>query len=233
MDNSPARHQRIRLLSILEVTLIVVLAAVPLFISFPYRVNIFLSWEGAYRLSEGQVPYRDFGMPLGFMYWVVPALFFKIFGVQMITLVKAQVFLNIISGLAFRSMLRSLDAPPGVRFLSVLLFCVSYSFFNFWPWYNHTVIVYELAGLAFLLKYTSGEGGKRRWWLLAASGVLVFCSFFTKQDGGALAFMLAFALLVYNGVARKDWPALLVFTGSFMLAALCIMAPGASRKASA
>src|SRR5919112_4000598 len=88
--------------AVAEIIIIVILACVPLFATFPYRVNIFLSWEGAYRLSQGQIPYRDFGMPLGYMFWVVPALFMKLFGTQLITLVKAQVLINIISGLASR-----------------------------------------------------------------------------------------------------------------------------------
>src|SRR5690349_17796802 len=117
-----------------EVFLIILLACVPLFIRLPYRVNIFLSWEGAYRMSEGQLPFKDFGIPLGGMYWVIPALFFKIFGAKLITLVKAQVLINIIAGLAFRSILVSLSVDKGIRLASVLLFCISYSFFNFWPW---------------------------------------------------------------------------------------------------
>src|SRR5438309_10888329 len=155
----------------LEIFIIVGLACVPLFASFPYRVNIFLSWEGAYRLSQGQVPYRDFGMPLGYMYWVVPALFMKVFGTQMITLVKAQVFINIISGFAFRSILKSLNVQPGVRLLLALFYCLSFSFFNFWPWYNHTVIVYEVVALAFLLRYIfQNPITKYNWlWLVASA----------------------------------------------------------------
>jgi hypothetical protein len=61
--------------SVVEILLIVSLACVPLFATFPYRVNIFLSWEGAYRMSQGQIPYRDFGMPLGYMFgWFRPFL---------------------------------------------------------------------------------------------------------------------------------------------------------------
>ena len=169
--------KRIKIFAALEWAIIIVLAVIPLFVAFPYRVNIFLSWEGAYRLSQGQVPYHDFGMPLGYMYWVIPALFFKLFGVQMITLVKAQVFINIISGLAFRSILKSLSVQPGVRLISVLLYCISFSFFNFWPWYNHTVIVYEMIALAFLMRYCMHH--QRKWWLLTLSGLFTFCSFFT------------------------------------------------------
>jgi hypothetical protein len=87
-----------RILPLGEIILIIILALIPAFASFPYRLNIFLSWEGAYSLYLGQLPYRDFGMPVGYMYWVIPAIFFKIFGPQMITLVKAQVFINILAG---------------------------------------------------------------------------------------------------------------------------------------
>src|SRR5688572_18178782 len=107
-----------RVLANAEVFLIIVLASVPLFSSFPYRVNIFLSWEGAYRMSQGELPFRDFGTPLGGMYWVIPAIFFKIFGAKMITLVKAQVFINIIAGLSFRSILKSLPTGAAIRFVS-------------------------------------------------------------------------------------------------------------------
>ena len=169
MNELTADTNKQRLFSVIEILFIVVLAFVPLFSSFPYRVNIFLSWEGAYRISQGEIPYRDFGMPIGYMYWTIPAIFFKIFGAKMITLVKAQVFINIISGLAFRSILKSLDVQPGVRLLSVVLYCISFSFFNFWPWYNHTVIVYEFVGLAFLLQYISGK--KIHWIWLSLSAL--------------------------------------------------------------
>jgi len=216
-------HRRSKLFTILELGIIVLLAVVPLFLTFPYRVNIFLSWEGAYRLSEGQVPYRDFGMPLGYMYWVVPALFFKIFGAQLITLVKAQVLINIVSGLAFRSILKSLGVQPGIRLLSVLLYCVSFSFFNFWPWYNHTVIVYQFAGLAFLFAYFFRE--KKNWIFLSLGALFTFFSFFTKQDGGGLALLLALALTGYYCLHHKNWKPLGIFVLSYAVTAFACIAP--------
>jgi hypothetical protein len=209
-------------LSLLETAIIVLLASVPLFLSFPYRINIFLSWEGAYRLSQGHIPYKDFGMPLGYMYWVIPALFFKIFGAQLITLVKAQVFINILSGLAFRSILKSLDIQPGVRFLSVILYCISFSFFNFWPWYNHTVIVYEMIALAFLMRYFLIN---QRWYLLSLSALFTFFSFFTKQDGGGLSLMLSLALLLYYSIAEKYWKGLVIYILSIVGISILFILP--------
>ena len=214
-----------RILALGEILLIIVLALAPLSGHFPYRFNIFLSWEGAYRLYLGQVPYKDFGMPLGYMYWVIPAISFKIFGPYMMSLVKAQVFINIVGGFAFRSILKSLSVRPGIRFLSVLLFLISYSFMNFWPWYNHTVIMYELVGLSFLLKFIFGKGSRGRWGMLMASGAFIFFSFFTKQDGGGLALLVCVALLAYNSYYEKDWKQLPVFVGSVALTGFFLIFP--------
>src|SRR2546423_14652104 len=90
-------EKSLRFYNIVDILIIIFFACVPLFVSFPYRINIFLSWEGAYRISQGQVPFRDFGLPMGYMYWLIPAIFFKLFGPYLITLVKAQVLINIIS----------------------------------------------------------------------------------------------------------------------------------------
>lgn len=212
-----------KLFSVLQVFIIVSLASVPLFMTFPYRVNIFLSWEGAYRLSQGQVPFRDFGLPMGYMYWVVPAIFFKFFGPQMITLIKAQVLINILSGLAFRSVLKSLSLQSGIRLLCVLLYCISFSFFNFWPWYNHTVIVYEMIGLAFLMNYFFS--GNKRWTLLSLSALFSFLSFFTKQDAGIMGFILCLALLACYCIYEKKWNPFFIFLSTFIIVAFAIIAP--------
>lgn len=211
--------------AVLEILIIVLLALVPLFTAFPYRINIFLSWEGAYRLSTGQVPFKDFGSPVGYGYWIIPALFFKLFGSQMITLVKAQVFINIIAGLSFRSILKSLGVTPGVRLLSVLVFVMSYSFFNFWPWYNHTVIVYELVAISFLLRSFFAAGNIGRYGFMVLAALFVFLSLFTKQDGGGMALMLCLALLAYNSLETRRWLDIPLFLGMFAVIAVLFIAP--------
>jgi hypothetical protein len=223
MDTRPLTTARY--LPVAELIIIILLAIVPLFVTFPYRVNIFLSWEGAYRMSQGQLPFRDYGMPLGGMYWVIPAIFFKLFGAKMITLVKAQVFINIISGLAFRSILKSCKVQPGIRMVSVLLYCISYSFFNFWPWYNHSVIVYEFVGLAFLLKFiTTSAGRYRNVWLLLAALFTCF-SFLTKQDAGGMTFGIACVLLTWHGWTTKKWLPLPLFVIAFTAFFMLVLAP--------
>jgi len=211
--------------AIAESFIIIALALVPLFVTFPYRVNIFLSWEGAYRISSGQIPFKDFGSPLGYGFWIFPAIFFKLFGPELISLVKAQVCLNIMAGFAFRSIMKSLGVQPGVRFLSVLVFVLSYSFFNFWPWYNHTVIVFELVGLSFLFRSFFSESRLSKYaWMLGAA-FFTFLSVFTKQDGGGMAFMLCLLFLAYNSFHTKRWLDLPAFVAMFILVALIMILP--------
>ncbi len=193
-----------------DIYIIIFFCCVPLFLSFPYRVNIFLSWEGAYRLYLGQIPYRDFGLPMGFMYWVVPAIFFKIFEPYLITLVKAQVFLNLICCLSFRGILKKLNLADGIRISVIIVFCLSYILINFWPWYNNSVIIYEIVALNFLFAFFIRENN-RKYIYLILSCFFFFISFFTKQDGGFLGFAIAFALVFYNALITKKWKDLFLF----------------------
>jgi hypothetical protein len=218
-------NQLKRILSIAELLIIVVVALIPLFPNLPYRLNSYLSWEGAYRMANGQVPFKDFGMPLGYMYWVIPAFFFKVFGAQMITLVKAQVFINILGGLCFRWMLKSLNVPAAISFIGILVFCLTYSLPNYWPWYNNTVIFYEFVALAFLIHYLTRK--PTRWALIwpALSGAFVFFSFFTKQDGGGLALLVCLGLLIYDAIIERRWLPVTIFIAGMLSTGLLMIVP--------
>lgn len=214
-----------RQIALLEYLLILITSLSSLFLNQNYAANIYLSWEGAYRLYLGQVPYKDFGLPVGFGMWVIPALFFKIFGPYLSTLIKAQAFINILSALAFRSILKQMKIAPGIRLLSLLLYIVSFSYFNLWPWYNHSVIVFEFIGIAFLLRYILNEKRRNALFNLFLSCLFLFLSFFTKQDAGALAFMIAVALIVCHAFYEKRiWPVAWFFL-FYVSIGLCFFLP--------
>ncbi|HNT49855.1 MAG TPA: hypothetical protein PKK67_04665, partial [Cyclobacteriaceae bacterium] len=119
---------------------IVVTSLLPLFFDLSYQINLYMIWEGAYRLSLNQLPYKDFGIPMGIYGWVMPALFFKMFGASLFTLAKTQAFMNIVSGLSFRWILINVGASAPVRFLCIVIFSLTYILGLYWPQYNHTVI---------------------------------------------------------------------------------------------
>ncbi len=203
--------------ALLEILIIVLLAIIPSFLNFPYRVGLYLSWEGAYRLSEGQIPFRDFGLPMGGFYWIIPAVFMKLFGPALLSLIKAQVFINILSGLAFRSILKSLSVAPAIRLSAILIFCLSYSFRNYWPWYNHTVVVFGFIALAFLLRGFFTPDPKRIRIYLVLSSIFTYISFFTKQDGGGLIFFICLFLTFYNAWFDKKWSYVALYLAPFAL----------------
>jgi hypothetical protein len=207
-----------------DILIIFAFCLLPLFLSFPYRVNIFLSWEGAYRLYKGEIPYRDFGLPMGFAFWVVPAIFFKIFGPYFLSLVKAQVFLNLVCCFSFRGILNKLKLSDGLRISVMLVFCISFVMINFWPWYNNTDIIYEIVALNFLFSFF--ERAKRnRYWFLFLACLFLFISFFTKQDGGFLAFAIAIVLVAYNSFYTKKWGDFLLFILIYVAIGFLIILP--------
>lgn len=188
-----------------EWLLIVGFCIIPLFVKFPFRINLFLAWEGAYRLAEGQVPFRDFGMPLGFGFWIIPALFFKVLGYQMITLIKAQVFINIITFVAFRSIIKTLGLNSSQRTIALLIMGLTYVLVNFWPWYNNMVFVYELLAIQMLLLGCFYARAWKAHLLLALSTLFVVLSIFTKQDGGGLTLVLVSALALLYAYRNQEW----------------------------
>lgn len=192
--------------SILSYLIIVFFSCIPLFFSFPFRDNSYLIWEGAYRMYSGQFPFADFGLPLGYGFWLLPTLSFHLFGPYMFSLIKIQVLINIVSGCTFKAIADLFVKKRPVVFLSVLLFCVTYIFINFWPWYNHIVIVYEMIGLYLLLRVMVNEtDGFKRYLYLTFSALFIFLSVFTKQDAGGLAILIVGLLLIYHTYVTKQF----------------------------
>ena len=212
-------------IEIAELLIILISVSVPLFINMPYRINIFLSWEGAYRLYLGQIPYRDFGLPLGFGYWLIPALFFKIFGPYLISLVKAQAFINLLLLLSFRSILNVFGLSAPQRLLALLIFILSYTFTNFWPWYNQSVFVFEVLGLNFILwGMFRPPAGKFNFYPVLGA-IFIFWAIFTKQDYGGLALVLALTLLAYHSITERQVRDALWFSVTLGIVALAVILP--------
>ena len=170
---------------------------IPLFRNLSYEQNFFLTWEGAYRLTQGQIPYRDFGIPLGIGFWLVPALFFNLFGPFFVSLLKAQVFLNLISLASLRVIFKKLGFSEAAILLILLVNCTSFVYINNWPWYNHTVYVFQLLSIMFLVLYFSGVKLKFRYMNLVFCALISTLAFFTKQDGGAFSILINGILIVF------------------------------------
>ncbi|MGC1240914.1 MAG: hypothetical protein WA874_04960, partial [Chryseosolibacter sp.] len=221
LDKSLSERQ----LLVIELIIIAFFSFIPLLFNNPYRINIFLSWEGAYRMYLGQMPFRDYSLPMGYGYWVIPAIFFKIFGPYFYTLIKAQVFINLIHLLSFRAILKKLNVQPVVILLSVLVFCFSYVSFNFWPWYNNMVIAFELVAIYFVLDAIFRTDGWKLWASLVLSSFFIFFSIWTKHDAGGMGLMIIYGMLTYNAWVDRSLKKWLAFTGFTLFFAIIFIAP--------
>jgi hypothetical protein len=210
----------------IEIAVMLILSGFPAIFSLPFRIHLDLPWEGAYRMTLGQMPFRDFKMPLGYGFLIILWAFFKIFGPYIFTLIYAQIFINVVAAVAFRNILKLLNVKAVYILLGVFTLCVSYNFLYFWPWYNHTAVMYELLAFNFLLLAMLKEkSGWKHGLNLFLSAVFVFLTFFTKQDYGGLAFIFACILLAYYSFIEKKWLDLPVFAGFFGLTALLFILP--------
>jgi hypothetical protein len=218
LEMPPARYRFIDLILCLPFLLI------PLVLELPYRVNIFLSWEGAYRLYLGQMPFRDFGLPMGFGYWLIPTAFFHLLGPSMFSLVVAQVFINALSLVSLRGIFYNCGLKAYQVTLLLVVFCLTYVIYNFWPWYNHSVIVFELASLWMLTAFLSDTGRVRFLWLML-SAVMAFLSFFTKQDAGAICIVACLMVLFYHGFLTRKFGALATYSASLVIVAVLVITP--------
>jgi hypothetical protein len=211
-----------RQITTIEFAVITLFSCLPLLLELPFRVNIFVTWEGAYRMYMGQIPFRDYGMPLGYGFWLIPFIFFKIFGPYLYSLVIAQAFINFISLVAFRGILKLFNVSSGQTLLAVTVMCLSFVMVNFWPWYNHTVFVYELIGLYFLFRYLLKES-KIIWLVLAA--FFIALTFLTKQDAGGLGIMLTGGILFVDALVTKKFKALFLYIGFYAVAMAILILP--------
>ncbi len=211
--------------NILTIIFIGALATVPLLMKYPFNINIFLAWEGAYRIYLGQVPSIDFYLPMGFVFWVLPALFFKIFGPNLFTLIIFQSFINLATLLIFRRILILLKVNYYVIFISTLVLGLSYVLLNFWPWYNNFVFVLQLVSIMFLLMARASSAPiKNILYLVIAAGFSIF-AFFTKQDAGGITIFINLILVFYISIRKSAYKQLLIFIISLAIWALPFILP--------
>jgi hypothetical protein len=135
-------------------------------------------WEGAYRVSLGQLPYTDFGMPLGPVSLIVPAIAFKIFGAAWRVLELTQLFLNGIILLICYSILKKISRHQFEILASLALATFLHLFFLVSPWYNSTALIFLLGTIRLALN----EDGVSH----ALAGSCCALTILTKQDYGLM-----------------------------------------------
>jgi len=184
----------------------------PLLVNHRYELNLYVVWAGAFRLAEGQLPYMDFGIPMGVGFFLIPALFFKLFSPQFFTLIWAQLFINLVFFWTFYKLLSAFSLPKMAISLGILALTIIYIPLNYWPWYNNSVIVYEFLGI-YLLVYglmVSGQITKQLIYVIL-SAFIVFITFMTKQDAGSMTILISGIILLFHAIIYRNYYLLPIF----------------------
>ncbi|HTR35356.1 MAG TPA: hypothetical protein VMH80_05615 [Bryobacteraceae bacterium] len=143
-------------------------------------------FDGAWRLLQGQVPYRDVLYPFGPVTFVVQALFFMVFGVNFSATVLSAAVLNAVAGLlVMRIVYRLLPDARAIAFLAgIATICWFQAPFGT-LWFEQTAFFFGLVAL-FVALEAEFLVGSRVYWLHACAGVLMVVSVLSKQNAGVL-----------------------------------------------
>ncbi len=166
---------------------------------FSFRKIIFfrdyaIIFEGALRLSLGQIPFNDFGIPMGPISLVIPAIFFKLFGVNWSIFQLSQMLINAFILLVYTNIILIITNKKFIIFSFVITFSFYYLIFITHPWYNTTALLFYLAALFFSLQKN------KLWWLM--SGISASFCIFSKQDYGILCI---FSIVFVNFIIYSNY----------------------------
>ena len=147
-------------------------------------------FDGAWRLLQGQVPYRDTLYPFGPVTFLIQELFFKLFGVNFSATVISAAVLNAIAALIVVRIVRRLF--PREKSIAVVAGVVTACWFQA-PfgtlWFEQTAFFFALLALFAVLE---GElsGSSWRYPLHALGGFLLAWSVLSKQNAGILFWLV-------------------------------------------
>jgi len=177
-------------------------------------------FEGAYRVSLGQIPFQDFFIPIGPVVFYMQTFFNLIFGTNILSMIIHSFILSITLSLIFYYFARK-EFKPLTSFVFAFFLYLSFSGLSFHPFYNYTTYFFLFLNIFLILYHIKKESLPTYIYLLSA--ILGVLDFYTKQDTGALHLTLIFAYFIFN--YRKDWkkiilayllPSIILLAGTFL-----------------
>lgn len=167
-----------------------------------YYFDQSIIFDGAWRVLNGQIPFRDFVAPVGPVIFYLQALFFKLWGVTHFAYrLHAAVLSAVLTAVVMQITLWIL---PGRRWLCLMTGLLT----TFWfyaplgtPWYSQDSVFFGALGLAGIF-YAFRNGNTffparcRFHWLgpFFWAGPCMVLSFLTKQNSGAMFLLMPYIL---------------------------------------
>jgi len=177
-------------------------------------------FDGGLRIWHGQIPYRDFFLPLGPMVFYLQAFFDLLAGPNIRAMqLHAGVINAIVLCLFFLYARRNIPTWIALVLTGVLHFCYYGATVN--PWYNHTALFFYFIGQVALWNALDDDEFVPVSCLIF-SGVCAALAVFSKQDIGGLAAVFMGSQLLFFG--RRPLKESMIYAGSGLLTAGILVA---------
>ena len=173
---------------------------------YPFDQSIV--FDGAYRLLQGQIPYKDFVFPFGPMAFWLQALFFRILGVDYSAYLAGSACISLLAVLCSVAVVRlALPDSTWLAHLAGLLTAVWFYPPFGTPWVDQTAFFFGLAGiLAVLIGLRADRKGHALSWLwYLIAGCSCFASIISKQNVGVFLLPLYPLLLTVGHRDRRRY----------------------------
>ncbi|MCK9604009.1 MAG: glycosyltransferase family 39 protein [Candidatus Omnitrophica bacterium] len=152
-------------------------------------------FDGSYRVLSGQIPYKDFIMPVGPVVFWLQAIFFKILGISYFSYIFGAAYINSLVVLLSVIIIRLLF--PSKKYLSyIAAFLTAVWFYPPFgtPWVEQTAFFFSFLAITAILSarvFIKGKGI-----LLLLAGSFAALSILSKQNAGLYILPLYFILLI-------------------------------------
>jgi hypothetical protein len=161
-------------------------------------------FDGAWRLVQGQVIYRDFFVPYGPTIFFIQWLFFRIAGVDLSSMVLSAAVVNSLAVVIVIWLIRRLLPDPDQRPTAVaggLLTAVWFQAPTGTLWFEQVAFLFNLISLALVLKAT--QGNRTSTYLRITAGWCLVISILSKQSAGIVFLPVPLVAVVIE--VLPDW----------------------------
>ena len=182
-------------------------------------------FDGAWRVLQGQVPYRDFVMPFGPITFWLQAAMFRGFGVDFSTLVLTAAVLSVLATLLVTRLIwRLTSGSVSWSMLGGLLTAVWYQAPFGVPWMEQTAFFFDLLALLSVVEGRFVKRGAAAYFAFA--GVASMLSVLSKQNAGGLfvAVCLGCLCLPCTRAIGRALRAVVAYAAGGLFAALAFLA---------
>ena len=162
-------------------------------------------FEGSQRISEGQMPYKDFTIVMGPVVFLMQSFFNLFFGTTFFSMFIHSLFLSLIICIIFYYFCRK-EFNIFISFIFSIFFYISFQGLAFHPFYNHSTYFFLFLNVFLLLLYIKKP---LPIYVFILSSILASLDFYTKQDIGVLHIILVFCYFIFN--YKKQWKSIILY----------------------